>query len=407
MRRILFVVDRVNAKNDSNINLVKNLTQYLEKENSVFLLGHDITKDCRSDFCFYYRYDEDVRNLYFSLSDKGNIEKALLLISHPLLSFLGLFKFINFDLIEIPYKYYIKKCIKKYRIDTVISVSAPFYTSKAVSKLNDGCKKIIYMFDPYKNHYLYKNKRTEKQEKNAFSKVDAVLIPKLLKADYPDHKKIISTEFPNLIINEKRYVEKNRENEINLVYVGSLYAGIRSPEYLYRLLKRIDDKKIRLTIVGKVYGEFPKEFYNEFSDFISTNVVFTGPVSKEEALNYLNSADVLVNIGNKIENMLPSKIFELIATGKPVLNITQLENCPTLSYFNRYNNALSINSAEEINNAVINKTVRFLNNKNEIDSNDIYEKFIEATPKFVANQLIETIERVEQLTNERKTHEIH
>ena len=91
-------------------------------------------------------------------------------------------------------------------------------------------------------------------------------------------------------------------------------------------MKTLGDDRYHLTIVGGTYGVFPREFHEKYSDFINEHVTIVGKVTKEKALQYLWQADVLVNIGNRVENMLPSKVLEYISTGKPVLNIAQLEN---------------------------------------------------------------------------------
>ena len=51
---------------------------------------------------------------------------------------------------------------------------------------------------------------------------------------------------------------------------------------------------------------------------------------------------MLVNIGNAVDNQMPSKIFEYISTGKPVVNIYKSPECPTLKYLERYPLALNL-----------------------------------------------------------------
>ena len=53
-------------------------------------------------------------------------------------------------------------------------------------------------------------------------------------------------------------------------------------------------------------------------------------------------ADVLVNTGNTCDNMVPSKIFEYMNTGKPILNICKNRESPVLRYFDKYPLALTL-----------------------------------------------------------------
>ena len=46
-----------------------------------------------------------------------------------------------------------------------------------------------------------------------------------------------------------------------------------------------------------------------------------GRVSHTVAIQYMSEADFLLNIGNSISSMVPSKIFEYISTGKPIISI--------------------------------------------------------------------------------------
>ena len=152
---ILFVTDRVNSTGDPNINLAQNISKVLQNEHNVFFMGHDTDKAKQNDFCFYYPWDEKVREVFFSLNGKSALGKLTTLLSHPFLSFLGVFKVVNIDLIDRPYKKQIELICKKYDIDAAISLSAPFYTAKGLAKSDISAKKIVMMFDPYAKHYIY------------------------------------------------------------------------------------------------------------------------------------------------------------------------------------------------------------------------------------------------------------
>ena len=56
--------------------------------------------------------------------------------------------------------------------------------------------------------------------------------------------------------------------------------------------------------------------------------------------------DVLINIGNSVLNQMPSKIFEYISSGKPIINVFKSPDCPTLKYLTRYPLALNLFEGE-------------------------------------------------------------
>lgn len=392
---ILFVTDCVNSIGDPNINLAKNIADVLQKEHNVFFAGHDTDKSKQNDFCFYYPWDEKVRKVFFSLNGKSSISKIATLLSHPFLSFLGIFKVFNIDLIDRKYKKQIEYICKKHDIDAAISLSAPFYTAKGLAKADISAKKIVMMFDPYAKHYIYKNSRTEKQENAVFDAVDHVFVPHLIAGEY--HRNNLSAfEFPCLLAEEKTAEKPDStsllpQGKTNIVYCGSLYADIRSPEYLYELVKKSENPGLHITIVGGVYGTFSEEFNTKYADFIKEKVTLVGKVDKEKAKEYLDAADIVVNIGNTIENMLPSKVIECISTGKRVLNLCQIENCPSLPYFEKYGNSLDLYTKKEIDTEILSRFADFVKEEKNIPQQQILQKFVSATPQYVAQQILNVI----------------
>lgn len=132
----------------------------------------------------------------------------------------------------------------------------------------------------------------------------------------------------------------NRE-KCNLVYVGTLPGGIRSPEYLLKVFGHLEGDQYRFWFVGT-------------SDCAALNeaaardprIHVVGRCPHELALRYEAQADVLVNIGNTNPNMTPSKIFEYLSFGKPILSTTAVAGEPSLRYLEKYPLALVLDENE-------------------------------------------------------------
>ncbi|MBE6887138.1 MAG: glycosyltransferase family 4 protein [Ruminococcaceae bacterium] len=389
---ILFVADKINSKGDPIINLANNLEKCLEKDHKIFYLGYDPEKSNANDFCFYYPWDDKVREIYFGLNGKSALGKLGLLLSHPFLSFLGVFKVFNIDLISHFYKKQIEFVCKKYNIDAAVSLSAPFYTAKGLAKAKIKAKKIIMMFDPYAKHYIFKNSRTEKMEQAAFAAAHHIFVPALLKPHYPQDN-VSSVEFPCMIVDDVPAYSTPLldKTKTNILFCGSLYSDIRSPEYLYELVKKSQNPDLHITIVGGVYGKFSDEFNAKYADFIKEKVTLVGRVDKDTARRYISEADILVNIGNTVDNMLPSKVLECVSSGKRVLNLCQIENCPSLPYFEKYGNSLALYTKKEIDSTDIEKFSSFVASDKQVSKEEILHKFADATPQYVAQQLIDAI----------------
>ncbi len=150
---------------------------------------------------------------------------------------------------------------------------------------------------------------------------------------------------PNLTIADtpQRTAEKTAGGKIVLRYTGTFYADIRRPDELLRFLQKLDPQR------------FTAEFYGQCCAFLRASGVelpacarLFKPVSIAECRRLTETADVLVNVGNLCANQVPSKVFEYIATGKPILNFYSIENDTSLIYLNRYPAVLSAKSADGI-----------------------------------------------------------
>ena len=137
------------------------------------------------------------------------------------------------------------------------------------------------------------------------------------------------------------------------------------------------------------------------------NVHFLGRKNKEEVARIYQEADILVNIGNAIDNQMPSKIFEYISTGKPILNFYKVPNCPTLKYLNNYPLALNLYEPD-----VLQDTERYSkqikdfcmqNPGKTVPAAWIREQFKGNTDTAVANFLGEQMERALQWCGENKS----
>ena len=64
--------------------------------------------------------------------------------------------------------------------------------------------------------------------------------------------------------------------------------------------------------------------------------LFRNQVDVDTAFATMEKADVLLNISNAVDNLVPSKIFDYFSMGKPVLNLQKIENCPAEEYFAKY-----------------------------------------------------------------------
>jgi hypothetical protein len=118
-----------------------------------------------------------------------------------------------------------------------------------------------------------------------------------------------------------------------------------------------------------------------------------GKLNNEECITWLKKADVLVNIGNSVVNMTPSKIFTYINYCKPILNIYKKEDCPTLNYLSDYPVKMNIKETDSIEKRTADSVANWisLSTKQEIDPKTVFSHFKKMTPQYVAQQIIDGI----------------
>ncbi|MEG2769576.1 MAG: hypothetical protein RR902_02045, partial [Oscillospiraceae bacterium] len=235
---------------------------------------------------------------------------------------------------------------------------------------------VMYTAEPYSTGYLNCTKKCQNDDILIYKKMDKLFITTLMyeenKTNYlaPYLNKCVSLEFPN--IKEMEKIPENtlafsQENDgeiafddtkINLVYTGMLYPQIRSPQFLLDLICTLDEN-ITLTMVAGGYDGFPYDFFENYKQKLGKRLQLVGFLSQEKT-NELNAvADVLVNIGNKVENQLPSKVLDYISTGKAILNLCQIENCSSKKLLEKYPLKLNVMENENISEEMTQKVNDF------------------------------------------------
>ena len=303
---------------------------------------------------------------------------------------------------DYPYKVQNKKYIKwlkKYvnqnNTDGVLGFCYPFDVAYDVLSCDINAKKIYYQFDPYGMHtILDTDKKEEKIEKETelISFCDAVFTTKVLKKQYSQNDKynkyidkINGVDFPVMIRKNpadlKIPFDFNKENT-NILFCGTMDDGFRNPDFVLSNFEKIFkmDSSVKVHFLGPQQGVKVTQWAEKYPDNI---FVHTG-VKNDIAVSTTYKADILLNIGNSISNMVPSKIFDYFATGKPIVNVQKIENSPDTEYFEKY--PLQFTLKEYENRMDFENLYSFIkNNKNSSISFDKVKQIYEtATPEYVA-----------------------
>ncbi len=184
------------------------------------------------------------------------------------------------------------------------------------------------------------------------------------------------------------------EGKINCVYAGSLFNNrVRSPEYFYKLIQACDDR-FQFHIVCNSMDGTNRVLKEQYVDS-NPNVHWYGNTAIDQCLNLMCWADVQINLGNRCTNQTPSKIFDYISAGKPIVNIHPLENDTAKRYLERYPLALNILEKESLDPQDVKAFADFCeaNYHKSVDFNTVQTLYEGMTPRRVAEQFIQQIER--------------
>lgn len=268
---------------------------------------------------------------------------------------------------------------------------------EAVSAAMNVCAKdivfAIYQLDTYwNNDWLpeeYQNARKQ-YEKYLIDNVDYIITTPLIKKNkeetFPNHKgKIISAEFPLITASETRETKKKYDdNKIHCVFLGRLYNGVRPPELAIETILKTKDSNVVFDFYGT--GQHLINMVLEKEGQSGNKIKLHGIVSSAEAREIQDNSHFLVNIDNTTALQVPSKIFEYMCTGKPIINFYFFKDSPTLKYMEKYPNCVNIylngNLYDEAK-----KLEEFIetNKETRIPYSIIKETFRDNTPEYVVD----------------------
>lgn len=284
------------------------------------------------------------------------------------------------------------------KFDVIVAVMGGFEIAAAAmsfKKRNPGTKLVVYQVDPCSTNEAHSDstrKMREDFEKELFEIADAIITTPILfqesKNTYPDYiiSKMTAMEFPNVVPFDQKKC-RNKEN-VRCLFTGYIYGNFRDPDYCFRLFDEVDER-IKLELIATIESGLRGKLNNH-------RVVHHERKSLEETRRELMESDVLVNIGNKMLNQVPSKLFEYISYGKPIINICKNRNCPTIPYLERYRYALNLFEEDKIFEEQVSLLNSFIfeNYNNRISADEIAEEYETCTPKYCAKQMYEILEKV-------------
>lgn len=403
--KILMITNDLPPYLNANSAIVCRIAKELQEihRQEIIILGLRTASEMETSFCSDYQIisiDGQYRYTTLVPAHFSKIHKLLRVLSHPAIWPM----FFRYSFLRHPlrglYKNKIRKILREIPdIDCMIAFSEPTDIPCAVTEVCSKLPWVSYRLDPWATHYLKSNPREKAEEYLTNQACSAIFVQPAVYQEYlagaaqmPSNKVYVA-EFPNLCPlseNEEGIIDWGSDG-IHCAFVGQFYADIRDPSFMLSLFAKMQGTGVVLHIIGN--APMQAEYWK---DKISDNIVLHGRVPYKKAIMYIQAADILVNLGNLVSNQMPSKIIDYLSSGKPILNIYKVKNCPTLPYMEKHPAALSVYEKDGINDDCIQRVVDFCrNHRGHVIPFDEMEKiYKECTPAYVGRQVYDVLSNI-------------
>lgn len=265
--------------------------------------------------------------------------KVLYFYWHPLASFGGL----------IRYKNMAKKICEKYGIDIAVGQYVPLeaaYTAAQLKK-TEKCKTILYVVDSFSNcRTAEKSKLVEnrnwKWEQRLYPKVDMIINMECHRKHHEQKRydeyrdKMVFSDVPTLCpINgvENLNYDEMDSGKWNIIYNGTI-SNFEAFEMLVEILNsKMFKQKICLNIASKP-SVFIDRLVKEYD-----NIRYMGYLSTQKMQDALLNANAILSVGVYDSEMIPSKLFVSLSSGKKIVHIGSGKKDSCIKYLKKYRNA--------------------------------------------------------------------
>lgn len=291
--------------------------------------------------------------------------------------------------------------------DAVIVQCQPYLAWELAPYAFRGLPLYLHQLDPFADnpYYLpYPRATTLCRERRALDAARHIFTTPLLIAAGEQGElagylsKATAVEFPCLVETSGEFFSSPfpADGALRLVYTGVLNDEYRSPAWLLALCEQLWQLEPRFQL--HIFGTNQSQCLHAALRQPPAWLFYHGQVPSERAQAATLAADALVNLGNTYPNMMPSKILDYLATGRPIVNICKLENCPTLRLTGRYPLALNLVDGSDIKNTAV-RLLSFLhtNAGKRLSFSQVESLFPQATPSFVAEQMLCALESDKEL----------
>ena len=183
---------------------------------------------------------------------------------------------------------------------------------------------------------------------------------------------------------EQQNEKRERKSPIHCVFGGNLFYDLRNPTPLLDMLE-----KQNIEMVFDIYGCADDRLWREWKNrYKNIKIINHGWVTQDILNTAIVNADILINIGNAEEHLIPSKLFKYMSAKKMILHQKVANNDPCVPYLKKYNKSFVFDTALTLNEENFNlKDIL----EKEMSIGSVAELFPKCTPQYTANIIKEKV----------------
>lgn len=287
----------------------------------------------------------------------------------------------------------IERLDAEFHFDAVCAVCAPYRAAFALESARTGGKKLLWQMDPYASNRTYRAPGGYAREAALLDAVDGSFIEASNRADYETggpleacRGKVRTLGLPCLVPADGAAPHEG----LRCTFVGTLYPELREPGFALELFARLNAPDWTLTVAGPGLQHFD---CTAARSVLGERLVTPGPVPIGQGRALQAQADVLLNLGNALDNQIPSKLYEYMGSGKPILHLAARRDDLCCRCLQRYPLALVLCAEDGAAPDAVERLARWLDGVRgkRLPYEQVAALFPDFTPEGVADTFLEGV----------------
>ena len=303
----------------------------------------------------------------------------------------------------------IRCAIKNNHYSCILCVVNPIESVEAIKKIKKefpSMTVVLYEIDPSSNRYkkvhnlieLYWKYKSIRWEIDSYSKIDRIIHMKTHKNHFdskvytPFLDKTVYLDIPTFIPRNPVTKEHNGYDIVRMLYTGAFYPKLRNPRKMISLLKKLANS---ISIEVKIYTN--NKMFDSVDEMVNNcpSISLNHYIGQDSLREEINNCDILLDIGNKESDYLPSKTIQYMSEGKPIIHFSPDEYDVTIEYLEKHPLCLIVDEqeAEDYNILRIIEFISYIKIKRCFNPNVLNEVLKLNTPEYSGKIIMEQFKK--------------